>query len=380
MEDHNLKLLHVVTLHSSDNAFGGPVRVALNLATELKKHGNDVKLLAGSRGLPQIDFIEGIPCHLFPVHNLNSHLGFSGLFSWKLWVWAWRNVKIFDVVHVHLARDLITLPVALIALVRGVPFVIQTHGMIDSTQKVLGRVLDVLATRRLMRRAARILYLTSYEEGNLKEVSRNRHATMSFFPNGVPESSIADVQQATFISFISRLQKRKHPELFVQMASILDREHQEFEFRIAGPDEGELEQTLEAMRRTTLGSKIAYLGALNHDGVLELLSKTKVLVLPSVDEIFPMIILEALSVGVPVVITEFCGLAKYIAKGEAGIVTDGTPEKMALAVQIISSDFNRFSMSAKELSASTFSMKHIMDLLNDFYDSAMNGEPKNQSS
>ncbi len=366
-----MKILHVVTLHSADNAFGGPVRVALNLAAELNDKGNSVVILAGSKGIPKTDIIEGVPCQLFPVHSIHARLGFSGMFSWKLWVWTWRKVTDFDVVHIHLARDLITLPVGLIAVVRGIPFVIQGHGMIDPTSKFLGRILDGLATRRLLRRAKRILYLTPTEEKDIKAVSRDQHAELSFLPNGVPESDVDRIQNAKFISFISRLQDRKNPDKFVEMASILGDENNEYEFRIAGADEGKLAHTLKAIRETTLGDRISYLGALDHSGVLKLLTQTKILVLPSVNEPFPMIILEALSMSVPVVITETCGLSPYISKSGAGMVTNGSPEDLALAVRTMCADLELYSNRAVQLSRADFSMSQIVGQLKHVYALAM---------
>ena len=358
-----MKILHVVTLHSADNAFGGPVRVALNLSKELKAQGNSVVLLAGSRGLPPTESVGGVPCKLFPVHSLNAILGFSGLFSWRLWVWAWQNVKRFDVIHLHLARDLVTLPVGLIALIRRVPYVVQGHGMIDPTSKYLGFLLDVVATRRILRNARHILFLTPNEEAALKVVSLNRHASMSFLPNGVPESEVNRNENPKYISFISRLHEQKHPELFVKMAAILGNENNDFEFRIAGPNEGMLKETLEEIRVSELGSRIHYLGSLDHADVMKLLSQTRTLILPSVNEQFGMIILEALSMGVPVVITESCGLVPYISKSGAGVVTDGSPEQLAKAVQFISADFKTYSDNAKKLSKNEFSLPNVVERL-----------------
>lgn len=363
-----MRILHVVTLHSADNAFGGPVRVALNLATALKAQGNSVTFLAGSRGLPHTDAVEGVPCQIFPVRRIHPKLGFSGMFSLKLWVWAWRNVRDFDVIHLHLARDLITLPVGLIAILRQVPFVIQGHGMLVPSRKFLARLLDGLATRRLLIRADHIFYLTPIEESELAEVSRNQHAKMSFLPNGVPQSQATNAHKPKYISFISRLQERKRPDLFVEMASILGTQDTGYEFRIAGPDEGQLTRTLQAIRDTALSTRIDYLGALGHDSVLELLEETKVLVLPSVNEPWGMIVLEALSKSVPVVVTESCGLAPYILGSGAGmVVVDGSPTALAASVRHILDEYSSFSANASKLAEDSFSMMKITQTLVQIY-------------
>ncbi len=45
-----LRVLHAVTLHSPTGAFGGPVRVALNLAHGLRERGHEPRLLALADG------------------------------------------------------------------------------------------------------------------------------------------------------------------------------------------------------------------------------------------------------------------------------------------------------------------------------------------
>lgn len=41
-----MKILHVVTLHTPDHAFGGPTRVALNLAKVQRAGGDDARIMA----------------------------------------------------------------------------------------------------------------------------------------------------------------------------------------------------------------------------------------------------------------------------------------------------------------------------------------------
>ncbi len=48
--DGPLRVLHAVTLHSPTGAFGGPVRVALNLAHGLAARGHRPELLALAEG------------------------------------------------------------------------------------------------------------------------------------------------------------------------------------------------------------------------------------------------------------------------------------------------------------------------------------------
>lgn len=366
-----MKVLHTFTLQSPDNAFGGPIRVALNLAHELSSRGVEVEFLGGSRGYSIApDQLEGVPANLFAVRQIHPKLGFSGMVSAKLWSWAWRNVRKFDVVHIHLARDLITLPVAFICQVRKVPYVIQGHGMIDPTNRLMGRILDSLFVKRVLKQAKRNLYLTEQEQLDYSEVFGQRLANLEFLPNGVPIPQALPELERTQVSYISRLQARKRPTLFVEMAEQLVQQKIWSSFQIAGADEGELSTVLQRIEDFKLGPQVQYVGPKNHDQVLEQLAQTQVLVLPSVNEPFPMIVLEALAAEVPVVITDSCGLAPYISRGKAGIVTDGSVKELVDATQEILADQANFAKRAKELAVTDFSMTSIGDKLLQIYRTA----------
>lgn len=166
-----MRVLHAVTLHSPSHAFGGPVRVALNLAKGLRARGHEARLLALGEGFPDPwpTSVEGVPAKLFPARRLLP-LGFSGMTSPALLASAGRLVRDADVVHVHLARDLVTLPVALAALRARKPLVLQTHGMVDPSGKLLAKVLDAVAVRRVLRGADAVLYLTPHEREGLDAV------------------------------------------------------------------------------------------------------------------------------------------------------------------------------------------------------------------
>lgn len=53
--------------------------------------------------------------------------------------WRARRLPDVDVVHVHLARDLIALTAAALGRRSGTPLVVQPQGMIDESARLLAR-------------------------------------------------------------------------------------------------------------------------------------------------------------------------------------------------------------------------------------------------
>ena len=183
-----MRIISIVTLISPDGAYGGPTRVALNQAAELRRRGHEVVIAAGYRGFAEPPtVIDGVPVKLFPVRTALPGIGFAGLTAPGLLQWLSRIAPQADVVHIHTARDLITLPAAWIVRRSGTPYVLQTHGMIDPSPKVSADWLDRLLTKRILRDASVVFYLTDREHSDLQEVFGGSLETTRLM-NGVPEA------------------------------------------------------------------------------------------------------------------------------------------------------------------------------------------------
>ncbi|MFB6805766.1 glycosyltransferase [Streptomyces sp. NPDC056387] len=362
-----MRVLHAVTLHSPSHAFGGPVRVALNLAKGLRERGHEAGLLALGEGFPDPwpTSVEGVPAKLYPARRILP-LGFSGMTSPALLASAGRLVRDADVVHVHLARDLVTLPVALAALRAGKPLVLQTHGMVDPSRRLLAKVLDAVAVRRLLRGADAVLYLTPHEREGLDAVVGAPLPGAVRLVNGTPAQDERPAPAGPpRILYSARLQARKRPVDFVDAAPAVLAAHPDAEFVVAGPDEGELAAVRARITDLGLASRFTVPGALSTAEVLTELGRAHVYVLPSVDEPFPMSVLEALSVGVPSVVTHSNGLARDIAGAGAGRAVAPGPAGVAEAVlALLDPQANATaSRAARELAARSFSMDAVLDTL-----------------
>ncbi|MEU9143160.1 glycosyltransferase [Streptomyces sp. NPDC048349] len=373
-----MRVLHAVTLHSPSHAFGGPVRVALNLAKGLRSRGHEARLVALGEGFadPWPTDVEGVPAKLFPARRILP-LGFSGMTSPALLASAARLVRDADVVHVHLARDLVTLPVALAALRARKPLVLQTHGMVDPSGKLLAKVLDAVAVRRLLRGADAVLYLTPHERAALDAVVGGAPLSRAVrLVNGTPAQEERPVPSGPpRILYSARLQARKRPVDFVDAAPAVLAAHPDAQFVVAGPDEGELAAVRARVTALGLGDRFAVPGALSSTEVLAELRRAHVYVLPSVDEPFPMSVLEALAVGVPAVVTHSNGLARDIAAAGAGRAVDPGPAGVAAAVLALLDPAAgaAASSAARTLAAESFSMDAVLDTLLPVYAQAVRG-------
>ncbi|MFG3531290.1 glycosyltransferase [Streptomyces sp. NPDC047917] len=336
-----MKILHIVTLHTPDHAFGGPTRVALNLSKVQRAAGDDARIMALGDGFegPLPREIEGVPARLFPARRLFPAFEVSGITSGALLLTALRMMRGADIVHVHLMRDLVTLPAALLALASRTPLIVQTHGMVDPTENRVARLTDLLGVRRVLRGADALLHLTETERLDVNAVAAPVPLTRTVrLVNGVRPQEIKPAREPgrpPTVLFLARIQERKRPEDFVAaMPAVLAR-YPDARFVLAGPDTGALGATLGLARALGVTASLDQVGPLGHEEVLAAGRRADVYVLPSIEEPLGVSVLEAMSVGTPVVITRTCGLAPDVARAGAGRVIDsrvGEDGKNALRV------------------------------------------------
>lgn len=364
-----MKIIQVATLISPRGEYGGPVRVAVNQTRELLAAGHEVLLAAGARGfgrrLPS-EF-DGVPVKLFEAFNPVPKTGFSGLVAPGLQKWLKTAIKSADVAHIHLSRDLVTLPAVSEVKRRHLPYVLQTHGMITLSNHPLAGTVDALWTRRALAGADTIFYLTPEERRGLSNVT-SAALNLQELHNGVPETEQAGApaEAPLEVLFLARLHARKRPLMFIEMAKALHGKYPDVRFSVVGPDGGEGPAVHAAIMQAGMGDALRWEGALAPADTTARINRSAIYVLPSVDEPFPMSVLEALSLGKPVVVTDSCGLAAGITEAGAGTVVDSSMESLVTGVECLLADSayrNAVGGRARILAEQKFSMRTVREQL-----------------
>ncbi|MEU0375246.1 glycosyltransferase [Streptomyces sp. NPDC006283] len=374
-----MRITHVVTLVSDDGAYGGPVSVATGQLGELAARGHDVELLSLWKGKgPPPHAVDGVPLRAWTARTLVPGQGFLGLFHPGLLWLLWRRAGRADVLHLHAGRDLVSLAALVVAVVRRRPFLVQTHGMVQPRRTAVDRTFDRFYVP-LLRRAAAALVLTDEEEAGLRRVLKGVHPITKAtrrgprlirLNNGVHARTAGVERNTADVLFLARLQARKRPEAFIQMAALVHRKRPDVSFTVYGPDEGRLPEVRRLIADEGLGKVVTYAGALDHEAAVQRTAQATVYVLPSVEEPFPMSVLESLAVGTPVVCTDSCGIAGVLRQHGAALVTDGSPEQMAEAVLLLLEDApvrKRVVRAGRAAVEAEFSLAAVADRLEQFY-------------
>lgn len=138
------------------------------------------------------------------------------------------------------------------------------------------------------------------------------------------------------VGFVGRLTYQKAPErLLAALCQLKDR-RPEIVAVIVG--DGDRRSKIEAMiREQGLADRIRFLSSWQG---WELMAAFDIFVMPSRYEAMPYVLLEALSMGLPVVTTRVCGASLTVKDGENGLVVPNVdePEALAAAIERLAAD------------------------------------------
>jgi glycosyltransferase involved in cell wall biosynthesis len=282
-----------------------------------------------------------------------------------------RQIKQVDLVHIHFARELIPITAALLCIFLKKPFVTQTHGMVIKDGRKSTRVFDFFLTRFALNRSRTNFVLTNQERKEMESLSFKCRVVE--LPNGirVPNDQVTrNVNEVPNIVFCSRLHPRKRPDWFLGLAKAAHVAGLIANFEIYGPDNGDLKQLQERITSDPDLERVRYKGSLPPHQVTEMLRNSDLLVLPSEKEPFPMVVLEALSVGTPALIMASSGIANLIQYHCSDLVVCSDSEASLFIT--FSSIFNKILIiqtrdKVKNLCKELFDIDNVVNILEKNY-------------
>jgi glycosyltransferase involved in cell wall biosynthesis len=338
---------------------GGIVRTILDSCTVLAARGHDVTLVAfkspdipsdwnGQNGKPKVVCIP-------PAFT-------SNFFVSPRAVRIWRDVLSGGgVAHLHSPWTASNLQMSRAARQLGVPYVVSIHGMLDDwsmTQRGLKkRIFLAMGGRRYMRLAARLHYTAAAErEQAERKVRGSTGAVLPCLVDLAPFESLPgrEPARAAFAAlsgdepkllFLSRLHEKKGVHLLIEAASLLRKRGRKFKLLLAGTGSAAYENQLrEQTRRLNLEDIVSFLGLVKGVEKISLYQSADLFVLPTQQENFGLVLIEALAAGTPVLTTRGTDIWQDIVAA-GGTITEYTPEAICASLDKLLED--RASLAAQ---------------------------------
>lgn len=367
-----MRLLHVIT--SLDPALGGTseaVRVMLEYGPA------ECQGEVATADSPDAPFLEEMN---FPVHALGPWSGGTYGYTPRLMPWLRENRHRFDGVVLHGMWQWVGYSVW--RTMRGrVPYAAFPHGMLDPYFKrafpwkhfkkwLYWAAVDFW----VMRGAYRVLFTSEAES----ELARESFVLHSWKPLVVPFGAVPSdgdpvTQRELFLTefpalrgrrlllFLGRLHPKKGCDLLVNAFLKIAGQDPGLDLVMAGPDPQNWREELERpLIAAGLESRVHWPGMLRGDLKWGAFYAAEAFILPSHQENFGIAVAEALSCGVPVLLSDKVNIAPEIARDRAGFMEADTVEgTLALLDRwIASSAAERAAMSVRALD--TFRARYDM--------------------
>lgn len=162
-----------------------------------------------------------------------------------------------------------------------------------------------------------------------------RYKPCHVIENGFPDVSNADSflgKKGFDFVYVGRIDKIKGVDLIIKAAHLL---RKRYSFKIAVVGDGPWKRNIQNLAtRLNLAENFHFFGHLHHSSMLEILSKTRCLILPSFYESDPLIFKESMAFGMPIICSDIPSLKTRITNLENGLTFRcGDYEDLAKAMQ-----------------------------------------------
>jgi glycosyltransferase involved in cell wall biosynthesis len=341
----NVHILHLIS--SLSPADGGPPEALRQLSVAYQQAGHTVEIAC----LDQADapFLKTMTCQ---VHALGpSHLGRYS-YSPRLVDWLRANAPRFDVMVVNGLWHFLGTALRRAARRKNRPYGVFVHGGLDpwfNKQYPLKHLKKAIywPIQYPVLRDAKAVFFTTEAESQLAKQSFRPHAWRSVVvPYGIgdpqreatrPHDAPAqvekfyaanpDVRGRRFLLFLGRIHQKKGCDILIQAFARIASGAPDVDLVFAGPDQvgmqGRLQQLAENLG---LSGRVHWPGLLWGDLKWGALRACEAFLLPSHQENFGISVVEALSVGRPVLISNQVNIWKDIVADRVGLVDDDTLE------------------------------------------------------
>jgi glycosyltransferase involved in cell wall biosynthesis len=349
----SLSCLHFV--HEIRRELGGVVAAALDVCQAMANRGHrvtiatcdasDAPCTSPNASGGELQIVEVRPSKLQP-----SAIGRKGLQLIE------EIASATDVAHLHTPWYFGNVQLARLFNRIRLPYVLSVHGMLDHysmEQKALKkRVYLRCFGQRLLENAARVHFTAEEERSQaLHYASLHRpscvlpcmvdlHAIDSLPGVELARQAFPSIRTSAFkILFLSRLHPKKGVDVLISAISALKQKSIDFQLLLAGPGEDDYVDSLKNLvRRLNLERDVTFLGMVQGATKASLYQLADVFILPTRQENFGLVLVEAMACGAVVVTTRGTDIWREIQQGGARIIDLNAEAIATELIQLASHD------------------------------------------
>lgn len=309
-------------------------------------------------------------------------------YSPKLATYLVQQAVSTDIIHMHSMWLYPNLAGSRAARRAGTPYIVRPAGSLEpwslENRKLKKKLYLSLISRRILNGAARIHAVSPQEAGRIETFGFKSPVIM--VPNGVQirdirlqESKKSALMALNWprarkrILFLGRIDPKKGVELLLKAFSLIDAESLDARLVFVGPDDHHYAQGIKAKAsRMRESSRIHFVGELLGERKWRAFRAADIFVLPSYSENFGNAVLEALSVGTPVAVSQNTPWESVRQRGAGYWLPRETNAFAEAILKVISSEELHSSMSRAAIDlASEFSWESVSSRMTEVYNDVL---------
>jgi glycosyltransferase involved in cell wall biosynthesis len=355
-----MKILQIVP--SISLIYGGPSQMVLGLSKALAAAGMEVTILTtdsnGDTGEKPLDVPLGIPIKQegYKIIYFRCSPFRRYKFSLELLQWLKLHAKEYDLAHIHALFSPLSTAAATVARNNKLPYILRPLGTLDpadlNKKKLLKKIYANLWEKQNLAGAAGVHFTTEQEcqvsarfgvKTNDLIVPLGVELPAAKPELGVMRKELKIAPELPLILFMSRIDRKKGLDILIPALENILKEGKQFHFVLAGgnPQEPEYVQNIQdKIQNSKLDKVTTIAGFVRGEKKLGLLQDADIFILPSYYENFGIAVAEAMTVGVPVVISNGVHIWNAVETAEAGWVSECNIEDFTTKLSLALDDRN----------------------------------------
>ena len=360
-----MKILQISNSFKPAWETGGTTRVVYEISCALFNKGHSVTIYTTDRGQKRVEIKKNRPV---PVDNLIVYYfrNISNFMSMKmnivtpyyLFFVARKQIKNFDIIHIHEHRTFLAVIVSYFAKKNNVPYIVQAHGSVmPFFQKTrFKRIFDKLWGNKILKNASKFIALTETESEQYKKMDIIERK-IEIIPNGINLSFLNHLPQKgkfrhkysineneKIVLYLGRIHKRKGLDILLNAFLNISNELNHVKLVIVGPDDGFLNTIKKQAKDLIKDGKILITGPLYDEEKWEAYTDADLLVYPAIHEIFGLVPFESILCDTPIVVTKNDGCGELVEKLNCGYLVEyGDTQGLTEAINYILKNLDKQS-------------------------------------
>jgi glycosyltransferase involved in cell wall biosynthesis len=343
----DLKIIVDIFTPFFSTSFGGIELATLNLSRALKSYcevrirtfdwlpREDYKKFGVnlSKGPPRMEAVEGVQVFRYPISNLPLVKSFS--------LQLLKDLLDIDTDILHIQGFCRLFNMCLIRRVAtGSTLVLTTHSLHEGIKKInktpFSRFLIPVINNLILKGMDHIIALTNIDKGKLSALGYPRER-ITVIPNGIDERKFlhrehfVEKRKGFKILCVSRFARNKGYEILIQALKLIKEKFDFYAYFVGSvADANYFSYIRHLVIREKLEENVTFGISINDAQLTDCYLSSDIFVLPSRMETLPLVILEAMYAGLPIISTRVGGISEIVENDVNGFLIEaGNPVQLS---------------------------------------------------